>query len=201
MSEVPQKLEKDGTTVSIGDPNATVTVHLYEDPRCPVCEEFELTGGGPVLRNWVLQRKAKAEYTLASFLDDRLGGNGSKRAVNALRAALEVGKFAEYHAVLYAHQPDELNDGFTEARLLELASLVDGLRSPSFDTAVKGMRHQDFITRSQQQYQQAGTYEGRPGPGTPAVDINGRRVPDEDFEAIFDEEGFASLLSMAEPAS
>ncbi|WP_237518585.1 thioredoxin domain-containing protein, partial [Streptomyces sp. SID5910] len=39
--ELPEKLGKDGATVLVGDPDASTTVQLYEDPRCPVCEEFE----------------------------------------------------------------------------------------------------------------------------------------------------------------
>ncbi|MGW6524004.1 thioredoxin domain-containing protein [Streptomyces sp. NPDC054962] len=105
MEELPETLGEDGTTVMVGDPAAGVKVHLYEDPRCPFCEEFETTGGGPQLRKAMLDRKAGAAYTLASFLDDRVGGTGSKKAVNALRAALEEYKFAEYHEVLYATSP------------------------------------------------------------------------------------------------
>ncbi|WP_420716615.1 thioredoxin domain-containing protein [Streptomyces sp. H27-H1] len=84
-------------TIVVGDPAAATTVQLYEDPRCPVVEEFEATGA-PALREMTLRRKTKTEYTLASFRDDRVGGDGSKRAVDALRAALDAGKFTEYHA-------------------------------------------------------------------------------------------------------
>ncbi|GAA5016690.1 hypothetical protein GCM10023335_42640 [Streptomyces siamensis] len=58
---------------------------------------------------------AEDDDRAASFLDDRVGGSGSKRAVNALRAALEEGKFVEYHEVLYANQPEESVDGCTDA--------------------------------------------------------------------------------------
>lgn len=59
---------------------------------------------------------------MASFLDPRLGGSGSKKAVNALRAALEERKFADCHVVLCQNQPPEKVDGFTDPRLLQLAS-------------------------------------------------------------------------------
>jgi hypothetical protein len=152
LEELPEKLNADGTTFTAGDPDAPITVHLYEDPRCPFCEEFELTGGGPALRAMTEQRKVKTEYTLASFLDDRMGGSASKKAVNALRAALEEGKFAEYHAVLYKHQPDEAVDGYTDAFLPELAGKVEGLRSPAFDSAVRTMKYRSFVTESEEAY-------------------------------------------------
>ncbi|MFJ9149180.1 thioredoxin domain-containing protein [Streptomyces sp. NPDC102270] len=111
LESVPEKLGPDGTTITVGNPHAPVTVHLYVDPRCPVREEFESTGAGPELREATVRGEARTECTLASFLDDRLGGSGSKKAVNALRAALAQGRFAEYHQVLHGHQPEEAEDG------------------------------------------------------------------------------------------
>ncbi|OLZ69548.1 hypothetical protein AV521_18500 [Streptomyces sp. IMTB 2501] len=178
-ADVPEQVEPDGTSILVGDPQARVTVHLYEDPRCPYCEEFETSGGGPVLTKWILRRKVKVEYTMASFLDGRLGGNGSKKAVNALRAAVEEGKFTEYHAVLYQNQPSEEVDGFADARLLQLASKVKGLRSPSFDTAVKSMKYRDFVDSSEKVFAAAGHYNGHAGPGTPTAEVNGYRIPVE----------------------
>ncbi|MFF3542923.1 DsbA family protein [Streptomyces platensis] len=191
----PEKLDRDGTTIVVGDPKAPVTVHLYEDPRCPVCQEFEVTGGGPALRAMTQRREAKAEYTLASFLDEKAGGGGSKRAVNALRAALEAGKFAEYHAVLYRHQPAEAVDGYTDALLLKLAGKVAGLRGPAFDSAVKSMKYREFVDRSERAYEQAG--EGDPrGPGTPTAVINGVQMPEEYYGMLFERKVFTRLLTL-----
>lgn len=192
--KLPEKLGKDGTTIRVGDPDAKVTVHLYEDPRCPVCEEFETTGGSPRLREATLARRAVTEYTLASFLDDRLGGSGSKKAVNALRAALAQGKFVEYHEVLYANQPEETVDGFTDARLLALAGQVEGLRGPEFDAAVKTMKYRSFVAASEAAYERAGGAKDPKGPGTPTAVINDRRIPAEYNGLLFDGDTFAELL-------
>ncbi|MEU6275025.1 thioredoxin domain-containing protein [Streptomyces populi] len=192
--KLPEKLGKDGTTILVGDPDATVTVHLYEDPRCPVCEEFETTGGSPRLQEATLDRRATTEYTLASFLDDRLGGSGSKKAVNALRAALDEDRFVEYHEVLYANQPEESVDGFTDARLLELAGQVKGLRGPRFDEAVKSMKYRSFVTASEKAYERAGGAKDPKGPGTPTAVINKKRIPTEYNSLLFDGDSFAELL-------
>ncbi|MFE5142955.1 DsbA family protein [Streptomyces fagopyri] len=192
--KLPERLGKDGTTIVVGDPDARVTVHLYEDPRCPVCEKFETTGGSPQLRKAMLARRATTEYTLASFLDDRLGGSGSKKAVNALRAALEEGKFVEYHEVLYANQPAESIDGFTDARLLELAGEVEGLRGAAFDAAVKSMKYRSFVATSEQAYERAGGAQDPEGPGTPTAEINDKRIPAEYNSLLFDSDTFADLL-------
>ncbi|MBW5486233.1 DsbA family protein [Streptomyces bambusae] len=170
IEDLPESLGPDGTTIVVGDPSRR-PVHLYEDMRCPVCQEFEVTGAGPALLDMTLGKEVRAEYTLASFLDDRLGGTGSKKAANALRAALEQDKFAEYHAVLFRNQPEEQTDGYTDAFLLAMASRVDGLRGPAFDSAVKEMRYADFVAASQKAYEEVGA------PGTPAAYSHGKRVP------------------------
>ncbi|MFF7533413.1 DsbA family protein [Streptomyces bobili] len=194
--ELPEKLGKDGTTIMVGDPGATMTVHLYEDPRCPFCEEFETTGGSPELRKAMLDRRARTEYTLASFLDDRVGGSGSKKAVNALRAALEEGKFVEYHEVLYANQPEESVDGYTDAYLLELAGQVEGLSGPEFDAAVRDMKYASFVTASEEAYERAGGVKDPEGPGTPTAVINGKQLPLEYSGLIYNSEAFAGLLQL-----
>ncbi|MFD9791873.1 DsbA family protein [Streptomyces sp. NPDC059070] len=197
VAAVPERLAADGTTIVVGDPRAPVTVALLEDPRCPVCEEFEGTGGGgPVLRDAVVRRTVRTRYTLASFLDDRLGGGGSKRAVNALRAALDAGKFTEYHEVLYGNQPQESTDGFTTARLLDLAAQVPGLRGPAFDAAVRTMRYRDFVAASERAYEARGTERGQ-GPGTPTAEIDGYRVPVDANAVLFDAHAFTGLLRTA----
>ncbi|WP_319241484.1 DsbA family protein [Streptomyces sp. MB09-02B] len=187
---MPEELDTDGTTIRVGDPHAPVTLRLYEDMRCPVCEEFERTGAPAALQR-TLARRVVTEYTLASFLDDKLGGSGSKKAANALRAALAEGKFAEYHAVLYENQPEEIVDGFTDAYLLELAAEVEGLRGPAFDSAVKTMKYRDFVARSQKAFE-------RVAPGTPAADINGNRVREAYSGVLGEEAAFGRLLDAVE---
>ncbi|MFD5424812.1 DsbA family protein [Streptomyces sp. NPDC127084] len=171
IEDLPESLGPDGTTIVVGDPSRT-PVHLYEDMRCPVCRQFEVNGSGPALLDMTLGKEVRAEYTLASFLDDRLGGTGSKKAANALRAALEQGKFAEYHAMLFRNQPAEQTDGYTDKFLLAMASRVKGLRSPAFDSAVQEMKYADFVAASQKAYEDAGA------PGTPSAYSNGKRLPD-----------------------
>ncbi|MEU6350543.1 thioredoxin domain-containing protein [Streptomyces sp. NPDC047072] len=194
LADVPEKLGDDGTTITVGNAQAPVVVHLYEDPRCPVCEEFESTGGGPTVREATVRGEVRTEYTLASFLDDKLGGSGSKKAVNALRAALDEGRFAEYHDVLYAHQPEEAVDGFTDARLLELAGQVAGLRTPAFESAVKTMKYRAFVTASEKVYERAGGTEEPGGPGTPTAFINDVRIPANYNSLIFDASALGRVL-------
>ncbi|MCM2577627.1 DsbA family protein [Streptomyces meridianus] len=177
--DLPERLAPDGTTIVVGDAKA-MPVRLYEDMRCPVCEEFEVRGASSDLLEMTLRRQVRTEYVLASFLDDRAGGSGSKKAANALRAALEEGKFVEYHARLFENQPEEAIDGYTDAFLLDMASLVDGLRGPAFDSAVREMKYADFVAASERAFDESGA------PGTPTMDINGRRLPEWQTGVLFE---------------
>ncbi|MFD3436732.1 DsbA family protein [Streptomyces sp. NPDC058685] len=194
-ARLPEKLAPDGTTITVGDPAARTTVRVYEDPRCPVVEEFELRGGASVLRAKTISRQVKTEYTFASFRDESLGGDGSKRAVNALRAALDAGRFTEYHALLIRNRTSaELSGGFTTGRLLELAAKVPGLRGKEFDHAVTTMKYRSFVTASQAAYDAADGPESF-GPGTPTVVINDKRIPEAANGLLFDKSLFDGMLT------
>ncbi len=183
-----ETLDADGTTIHVGRKLAAGTMHVYEDPRCPVCKEFEDSGGARVLRENTENGFVRTDYTLASFLDDRLGGGGSKRAVNALRAALEEGHFAAYHDVLYAHQPEESVDGFTTERLLALASKVKGLRGPAFDKAVRTMRYADFVAASEAAYERDGIQ------GTPSFFLDDTLIASGTNDMVTTETGMTLTL-------
>ncbi|MGA5498871.1 thioredoxin domain-containing protein [Streptomyces cinereoruber] len=192
-AQLPEQLAADGTTITVGNPAARSTVHLYEDPRCPVVEEYERTGA-KALQTLLLDGQIKAQYTFASFRDDRLGGDGSKRAVNALRAALAKGKFVEYHRVLFDHQADvETSGGFTTERLLQLAGKVPGLRDVTFDQAVRTMKHHSFVTASEKAYEHTG--DDPRGPGTPTVTVNGHMIDGALYPTNFDPRLFTLLIT------
>ncbi|MFI5868073.1 thioredoxin domain-containing protein [Streptomyces sp. NPDC051546] len=185
--DLPAKLADDGTTIVVGKAEAPHSVKVYLDPQCPFCAKFE-TGGGEGLAKAIRDGKAKAEYTVASFLDQGTEG-ASTRGANALRAALDAGKFAEFHAALYASQPQ--NEGaqgtFTTEHLLKIADQVPGLRGVAFDKAVKDMTYKDWVAKSEKAFEETG--EG----GTPAVLIDGKKV--ETRDGLFTADGFTKALN------
>ncbi|WP_405019071.1 DsbA family protein [Kitasatospora sp. NBC_00070] len=188
LSQLPARLAADGTTVLVGDPDARHTVRVYADFRCPYCAKSE-AATGELLASAAARGEVRIEYTLASFLDGRLGGSGSVKAANAARAALEAGRFAEFHAALFANQPaEESSDAFTDRFLLELASGVPGLRSDGFDRAVEGVTYRDWVGQAQDAFRASGAT------GTPTVLVDGEKVAGG---AQYDRAAFAELLERA----
>ena len=116
--------------IIVGSPTAAHHIVAYEDPQCPICKEFEKTSG-PVLTKAVAAGKVDVEYRMMSFL-----GPESVRAVAALGAAAQQGKFEQLRATMFAHQPVERTGGYTIATLLDLGRGV-GLTDAAYTTAVQ----------------------------------------------------------------
>lgn len=168
---VPPAGAIDGIALPVGDANAPATLTVYEDFRCPACESFEQTFGSTV-NDLIAAGSVKVEYHIASFLDGNLGGGGSKRAANAAGCAADQGKFKAYHDILYANQPPESQDGFTNARLIELAKQVDGLDQAAFATCVNDNVHSGWVKASQNQFDTA--FNGQVS--TPTIQLNGKTL-------------------------
>ncbi|MFF1712823.1 DsbA family protein [Streptomyces sp. NPDC058268] len=174
-----------GGVITVGDPKAGHTVKLYEDARCPICKKFEATGAQALVKP-VAEGKVKVEYTLASFLDNNLGGSGSVNAANALRASVEAGKFPQFHAAVFANQPEtETEDAFTPAFLLKIADKVDGLRGAEFDKAVQKGTYKKWVGEAMRAFTDDGMQ------GTPTVVIDGKKAGSD---ALFDQDAFAKEL-------
>ncbi|GGN46393.1 DSBA oxidoreductase [Streptomyces kronopolitis] len=122
-----------GTTVVIGKKDAKNTLNLFEDPRCPGCANFEQNAGETVEKD-IKDGKYKASYHLGTFLDANLKGTGSKNALSALGAALDVSPdaFLKYKFALYSKQyhPDETGpDKFADdSYLLKVADTIPALK-------------------------------------------------------------------------
>ncbi|WP_314245797.1 DsbA family protein [Streptomyces sp. DSM 40907] len=169
LPAAPESLAADGTTIVLGDPGAPLAVRLYEDMSCPACAEFETEGTAPYLKRAARNGALQLQFTLGSFL-----GPGSKFAANALRAALDQNRFADYHDLLYREQSRiRKSGGFTRDRLLGMAIMIPGLRGPEFDAAVLETKHRDFVEAADEVLRKS------PVLGTPAMAIGGAFVPSD----------------------
>jgi protein-disulfide isomerase len=133
---------KDGTAVVIGKGSAAKTLKVYEDPRCPICAQFEQTVGS-TLKKDVDDGKFKMQFISGTFIDSHDNGEGSKNALSALGAALNVSPeaFLDYKTALYSTKwhPEETTDKFKDdSYLIKVADTVPALKgNAKFQTAVK----------------------------------------------------------------
>ncbi|MEU8462673.1 thioredoxin domain-containing protein [Streptomyces sp. NPDC029003] len=175
----------DGAKVVVGRPGAPRTVQVLVDPRCGYCAKFEAAGGETLLK-LADGGKVRIEYLLASFLD-RGGASGSVKAVNALRASVDAGKFAEYQAAVFASRPE---GRFTDELLLRIADRVPGLRGAAFDRAVAEGTYTGWAGEAERAFEATGAE------GTPTVLVDGKPVGAKGG-AMFDAAAFGRVLGAA----
>ncbi|AZM62803.1 MULTISPECIES: DsbA family protein [unclassified Streptomyces] len=170
---------KNGTTVVIGKPEAKKTLELYEDPRCPICASFEQTVGETIEKD-VEDGKYKVRFIGASFLDRNLTGEGSKNALSALGAALNVSPeaFMAYKSALYSaeYHPEESDDKFKDdAYLIEVADTVDALKgNKEFQAAVNDGTYDRWAL------EMSDTFDDSDVQGTPTVKMDGEKLTGAD---------------------
>lgn len=167
---------KDGTTVLIGDSKSDHVVHLYEDPRCPGCASFE-QGIGETVNKGMEDGDYKLSFTIGTFLDGNLGGEGSKNALSALGAALNVSPeaFIDYKRALYSaeYHPQESTDEFAkDDYLIKVANTVDALKNnKKFQDAVKKGTYDAWALKMGDSFQKAEDVQS-----TPTLKINDKVV-------------------------
>ncbi|MCC9310980.1 DsbA family protein [Kitasatospora sp. RB6PN24] len=168
-----------GTVIVYGNPASKNVLDVYEDPRCPICDELEKTDGSTV-QQLADSGSYVIHYHLATFLDARMGGSGSHNAVAALGAALNESPamFKKFHDVLYANQPSEETDAFANTgHLLDLAAKVPGLVTPDFTKAVKDGTYKTWAGKVSDAFNASGVT------GTPTLKLNGKQL------TVFDNQG------------
>jgi protein-disulfide isomerase len=167
---------KDGLDVVIGKAEAKKTLEIYEDPRCPVCASFEQTVGEE-LHKGMDEGRYKVQFVGASFLDDKLTGVGSKNALSALGAALDVSPeaFMDFKAALYSAEfhPEESTDKFADdAYLIKIANSVDALKgNKDFEKDVKDGTFDKWALELSEKFNKA-----KDVTGTPTLKMDGKVV-------------------------
>ncbi|MCX4909437.1 DsbA family protein [Streptomyces sp. NBC_00878] len=165
-----------GTTVVIGDSKTKNTIHLYEDPRCPACASFEQTVGETVNKG-MADGDYKLSFTLGTFLDGNLGGEGSKNGVSALGAALNISTeaFLQYKTALYStkYHPEESTDDLAkDSYLIKVANTVDALKNnKKFQDAVEKGTYDAWAMKMSKSFDDADGVDS-----TPTIKINDKVV-------------------------
>ncbi|MER8090647.1 DsbA family protein [Streptomyces sp. NPDC058316] len=168
---------ENGTTVVIGKSTAKKTLELYEDSRCPICATFEQTIGETVHKD-VDAGKYKVKYIGATFIDNASNGEGSKNALSALGAALNVSPeaFLDYKYALYSakYHPEETDDKFKDdAYLIKIADTVDALKgNKDFQKDVEDGTYDSWAMKMSAAFDKSGVR------GTPTLKMDGKTLTD-----------------------
>lgn len=157
--------------LSVGDPNAPVTIDVFEDFQCPACQFFTESIEPLVIENLVATGKARYVFHNYSFLDGNgAGSNGeSDKAANASMCANEQGKFWEMHSIMYANWNGENQGAFSDRRLQAMAESL-GLDMDAFNTCFDTNKYEAEIQADFDLGEEMGVT------GTPTVFVNGARV-------------------------
>jgi protein-disulfide isomerase len=166
---------KNGEYILLGGGSAKKTVDVYEDLRCPACAQFEQVAGKLIVKG-ADENKYKLKVHLGALIDSRFGGDGSKNAISALGAALNVSKdaYRDYHDKLYSPQfhPEETQDKLADDDyLLKVAGTVPALKSDAgFKKAVKNGTYDKWAL------DMVADFEKSKVGGTPTIRIDGKDV-------------------------
>lgn len=171
MLEISQQIDISGSPV-LGDPNAPVTIAVFDDFECPYCAQTV-----PLLKQVVEKYAGKAKLVFKNFplANHR---NARNAALTALAAGRQ-GKFWEMHDLLYENY-NRLNP----KKIDELAAQV-GLDMEQLKTDRKDPQLNDLISRDISEGTEIGVR------GTPTVYINGRQLQERSlagFSRMIDEE-------------
>jgi protein-disulfide isomerase len=176
---------ENGTTVVIGKPSAKKTLQVFEDSRCPVCAVFEQQVG-PLIEKDVEAGKYKIQYVGATFLDgdamseNKVGsfGEGSKNALSALGAALDVSPeaFMKFKAAMYSAKfhPEESKDELAkDSYILKIADSVPELKdNAAFEKNVEDGTFDAWALKMSETFDKSGVK------GTPTLKMDGELVTD-----------------------
>ena len=158
------------TALAYGPASAPHTLTIYEDFRCPYCKGLE-TDSSSVYKAYAAAGTLRVLFHPVTLIDANSNGTGSLWSGAASVCAATVGKFDEYHDALYASQPDESNDGYSDtAKLIAVAKQVPGLDSPAFESCVTSGTYKGLVQQNMADFNTL-----RLG-GTPTLMLDGKQL-------------------------
>lgn len=174
---VPPLVERqlvDGKT--LGNPNATVKIDIFEDFQCPNCKNYSENVEPQIVEQYVNTGLVYYEFHHMPFMDDFSGSGESDQPANASMCAAEQGMFWEYHDIVYANWNGENQGAFLDPRLVTFAEKI-GLDMEQFNECFERNAYEDVIASDLAQGSSLQVTS------VPTIMVNGQRV-DATFEAI-----------------
>ncbi|MDD5721178.1 MAG: thioredoxin domain-containing protein [Candidatus Pacebacteria bacterium] len=158
---------------TLGNPQAKVTLIMYEDFQCPFCGavtglELNSPSMKPVMDylkkndpTWtpfmpeIINNYVNTGKVLFVYRDFTFLGPESVKASEAARCAGDQGKFWEYYNYLYGHQNGENKGGFSDTNLKFFAKTL-GLDTSEFNKCLDSGKYTEAVTDSKTEGTTAG---------------------------------------------
>ena len=176
------------TALPLGNPNefgiplneaeGKPVLAIWEDFQCPACAAFEAQLGSAV-KAIADQGLAQVIWRSTSFLDANFPGQNSQRAAAAWGCAVDAGKNAEYHEIVYANQPAEEGEGWTDEQLKAFGEQVGikGEDKATFDQCIADKTYMPWAANGT-----IAMAENQIG-GTPGLVLNGETLEQEAYSS------------------
>jgi len=115
----------------LGDPKAPVTMEMFVDVQCPVCQDYEVNHLPGVVKKYIADGKVQLQLKPWAFI-----GSQSFTGRRAVFAAADQNKGFEYAKLLYDNQQQERSGWLTGRQMAIIASGVNGLNLSEWRDAV-----------------------------------------------------------------
>jgi protein-disulfide isomerase len=153
------------------------TLALWEDFQCPSCATYEKSHGDDLIK-LADAGKVNLVWRPSTFLDTRFvttspNPNSSNAAAQAWGCAIDAGVTKAFHSTVFANQPQNEGDGYSQATLLGFGQTagITGAAYTTYEACVKASTYKDWVGNSYQAFLDTGV------PGTPTAYLNGTEVP------------------------
>lgn len=171
---------------TLGDPGASATLLVFEDPQCPFCREWSLGTLPSVIRNYVQAGKVKLVWYGIEII-----GSDSLPGLRAIYAAALQDKLWNMTEALYQRQGAEQSGWITDSVIRDAARAA-GANVDRLVADMKTARVTNAIRQSALQQQSLGVA------GTPAFYIvRPPALPQQLQVTALDPATFSSFLSSA----
>src|SRR5436305_1665198 len=108
--------------LTLGDPKAPVTMEMFIDVQCPVCQDYEVNHLPSVVKKYIADGKVQLQLKPWAFI-----GSQSFTGRRAVIAAADQNKGFEYAKLLYDNQQQERSGWLSGKEMATIAAGVNGL--------------------------------------------------------------------------
>jgi protein-disulfide isomerase len=154
-----------------GEAAGKPVLQIWEDFQCPACGQFEAAFSSTI--NKIAEEgTARVIWRSTSFLDSNFPGDNSKRAAAAWGCAIDADKKIEYHDTVFANQPANEGDGWSDAQLIQIGKDV-GIaedKQAAFEQCVNDRKYVKWANNGTDEFRNSSV------PGTPALYLNGEEL-------------------------